>query len=66
NEVVQILKGLDNSLHLDPTKKWSEIFQYVLKNIIKEIGTVLLGRFHYKETELKWVLQQLYRHLREQ
>ncbi|CAG8724433.1 2057_t:CDS:2, partial [Funneliformis caledonium] len=59
-------KDLNNSLHLDPTKKWSEISQHVSKNIMKEIGKVLLGRFRYKETELKWILQQLHRHRRAQ
>jgi len=32
---------------------------------MKEIGKALNRRFKYKETELKWVLQQLHRHRRE-
>ena len=32
---------------------------------MKEIRKALNGRFEYKETELKQVLQQLYRHRRE-
>ena len=32
---------------------------------MKEIDKAMKGRFTYKDTELKWVLQQLYRHRRE-
>ena len=32
---------------------------------MKEIDRAMKGRFDYKDTELKWVLQQLHRHCRE-
>ncbi|CAB4431075.1 unnamed protein product [Rhizophagus irregularis] len=32
---------------------------------MKEIDKAMKGRFQYKDTELKWVLQQLHRHRRE-
>ena len=32
---------------------------------MKEIDKAMKGRFNYKDTELKWVLQQLHRHRRE-
>jgi hypothetical protein len=32
---------------------------------MKEIDKAMKGRFTYKDTELKWVLQQLHRHRRE-
>ncbi|GET58354.1 hypothetical protein GLOIN_2v1879967 [Rhizophagus irregularis DAOM 181602=DAOM 197198] len=62
DEVVQILSGLDNTLQLDHTKKWIDIARHVAKNIMKEIDKAMKGRFQYKDTELKWVLQQLHRH----
>ena len=31
---------------------------------MKEIDKAMKGRFQYKDTELKWVLQQLHRHRR--
>ena len=63
--MVQVLNGIDNSLQMDHTKKWSEISRNVLKHTMKEIGKALTGRFRYKEVELKWVLQNLHRHRRE-
>ena len=32
---------------------------------MKAIGKAMQGRFRYNDTELKWVLQQLYRHRRD-
>ncbi|CAI2191147.1 12148_t:CDS:2 [Funneliformis geosporum] len=32
---------------------------------MKDIDKVMKGRFLYKDTELKWVLQQLHHHHRE-
>jgi hypothetical protein len=33
--------------------------------MMKEIDKAIKGRFQYKDTELKWVLQQLHHHCRE-
>ncbi|PKY61923.1 hypothetical protein RhiirA4_487577, partial [Rhizophagus irregularis] len=60
DEVVQILSGLDDTLQLDHTKKWTDIARHVAKNTMKEIDKAMKGRFQYKDTELKWVLQQLH------
>ncbi|PKY60159.1 hypothetical protein RhiirA4_483549, partial [Rhizophagus irregularis] len=65
DEVVQILNGLDDTLQLDHTKRWTKIAQHVTKKMMKEIDKAMKGRFQYKDTELKWVLQQLHRHRRE-
>ena len=65
DEVIQILNGLDDSLQLDPTKTWSDIPRHVQKNTMSVIGKALEGRFRYKLTELKYVLQSLHRHRRE-
>lgn len=65
DEVVQILSGLDDSLQLDPSKKWQQISSQVSKQTMKVIGKAMEGRFRYKDIELKWVLQQLHCHRRE-
>jgi hypothetical protein len=62
---VQVLNGLDSSLQLDHTKTWVEIARHVSKNTMKAIDKVMEGKFRYHDTELKWVLQQLHRHRRE-
>jgi len=52
-------------LQLDPSKKWQEISGKVSKEMMKAIGKAMQERFCYNDTELKWVLQQLYRHRRD-
>ncbi|CAB4429902.1 unnamed protein product [Rhizophagus irregularis] len=65
DEIVQILAGLDDSLSLDHTKPWNEIYKHVSKNIMPAVDKALNGRIWYNPTELKYVLQQLHRHRRE-
>ncbi|RGB21912.1 hypothetical protein C1646_678223 [Rhizophagus diaphanus] len=65
DEIVQILAGLDDSLSLDHTKSWNEIYKYVSKSIMPAVDKALNGRIQYKPTELKYVLQQLHHHRRE-
>ena len=62
---MKILSGLDDSLSLDHTKKWNKISNHVSKDIMPAINQALTGRMLYKQTELKFVLQQLHRHRRE-
>jgi len=52
-------------LQLDLSKKWQEISGKVSKETMKAIGKAMQGRFCYNDTELKWVLQQLHRHRRD-
>ncbi|CAB4417851.1 unnamed protein product [Rhizophagus irregularis] len=69
DEVVQVLKGLDNSLSIDLfdcKKKWTDIEKCVLQEIIPAIKKALdNNRFQYTDTELKKVLQNLHRHQRD-
>jgi len=45
------------------TSEWIDITQH--RDTMKEINKIIKGRFHYKETGLKWILQQSHRHRRE-
>jgi uncharacterized protein YqgV (UPF0045/DUF77 family) len=63
--VILILSGLDDSLTLDHTQQWTDIFNYVTRDIMPAINTAIGTRIEYKQTELKYVLQQLHRHRRE-
>ncbi|CAB4488215.1 unnamed protein product [Rhizophagus irregularis] len=69
NEVVQVLKGLDNSLSIDLfdcKKKWTDIEKSVLQEIIPAIKKALdNNRFQYTDTELKKILHNLHRHQRD-
>ncbi|PKY62241.1 hypothetical protein RhiirA4_488380 [Rhizophagus irregularis] len=65
DEIVQILSCLDPSLSLDHKKKWSEISDNVSKKIIPAINNTLRNKMTYTLTELKFVLQQLHRHRRD-
>ena len=62
---MQILSGLNDALQLDHTKRWMDITRHIAKHTMKEINKVMKKRFQYKDMELKWVLQQLHRHRRE-
>ncbi|PKC53798.1 hypothetical protein RhiirA1_478551 [Rhizophagus irregularis] len=65
DEVVQILKGLDNSLFIDHTRRWLDIEKNVSQNTLPAIKKALGDRFQYTDTELKKVLQNLHRHRRD-
>jgi hypothetical protein len=62
---VQILSGLDSSLKLDYESTWIEISEHVSKDIMPVIDKALHNRMEYNQTELKFVLQQLHRHKRD-
>ncbi|RGB36326.1 hypothetical protein C1646_758225 [Rhizophagus diaphanus] len=64
DEIVQILAGFDDSLSLDYTKSWNEIYKHVSKNIMPAVDKAQNSRIQYKPTELKYILQQLHCHRR--
>ncbi|PKY24728.1 hypothetical protein RhiirB3_439410 [Rhizophagus irregularis] len=65
DEVVQILKGLDNSLFINHTRRWLDIEKNVSQNTLPAIKKALGDQFQYTDTELKKVLQNLHRHRRD-
>ncbi|PKY55700.1 hypothetical protein RhiirA4_505092 [Rhizophagus irregularis] len=65
NEVIQILKGLDDSLLIDHKERWIDIQRNVFQNTMPVIKKALGNQFQYTDTELKKVLQNLYRHRRD-
>ncbi|CAG8528631.1 10875_t:CDS:2 [Funneliformis caledonium] len=65
DEVIQILSGLDDSLSLDYKNTWNDISDHVSKNIMLAIDKALNKRMVYNQTELKFILQQLHRHKRD-
>lgn len=65
DEIVQILKGLDDSLSLDYKNRWTDIERHVTQDIIPVVKRVLGDRFQYTDIELKKVLQNLHRHRRD-
>jgi hypothetical protein len=53
-------------LRLDHQQQWSDIEQHIHRNIMPAIDRVLKEKnFVYTKSELKYVLQQLHRHRRE-
>ena len=65
DEVIQTLNGLGETLALDHTQPWNDIYQHVCKDIMPAIDKALNFRFRYNTTELRYVLQQFHRHKRE-
>ncbi|EXX58085.1 uncharacterized protein OCT59_018279 [Rhizophagus irregularis] len=65
DEIIQILADLDDSLSLDHTKPWNKIYKHVSKNIMPAVDKVLNSIIWYNPTELKYALQQLHHHRRE-
>ncbi|CAB4397810.1 unnamed protein product [Rhizophagus irregularis] len=65
DEVFQILKGLDDALFIDHTKRWTKIDRTVSQDILPAIKKALGERFQYTDIELKKVLQNLHRHRRD-
>jgi hypothetical protein len=63
--VVQVLSGLDSSLALDHTVQWNDISKHVSQDIMPAIDRAMRDRVSYTQTELKYVLQQLHRHRRD-
>ncbi|UZO27170.1 uncharacterized protein OCT59_019376 [Rhizophagus irregularis] len=65
DEIVQILKGLDDSLTIDHKNRWTDIERHVTQDTIPAIKRVLGNKFQYTDIELKKVLQNLHRHRRD-
>ncbi|CAB4411446.1 unnamed protein product [Rhizophagus irregularis] len=65
NEVIQILKGLDDTLLIDHKERWIDIQRNVFQNTMPVIKKALGNQFQYTDTELKKVLQNLHHHRRD-
>ncbi|CAB4429335.1 unnamed protein product [Rhizophagus irregularis] len=53
DEVVQILKGLDDFLTIDHKNRWTDIERHVTQDTIPAIKRVLGNKFQYTDIELK-------------